>query len=92
MFTQKIIESFKAGDDNLGLLVLHKFGREIVDFDKRTGNRILYWSIVTETRAVGETSKACMNTILDILQDDFDCGRLQGMAMHGLTIESFCPE
>ena len=54
MFTQKMIESFKDGDQGLGLLVLSKFGREIVDFDKRTGNRILYWSIVTETRSVGE--------------------------------------
>ena len=52
--TERMIESFKAGEDGLGLLVLHRFGREVVDFDKRTGNRILYWSIVTETKAVGE--------------------------------------
>ena len=71
MFTNKMIESFKAGEDSLGLLMLSRCGRELVDFDKRTGNRILYWSVVTGTRSIGEIKQSASgyvskNTVLQL--------------------------
>ncbi len=71
-----MIESFKAGEDSLGLLMLSRCGRELVDFDKRTGNRILYWSVVTGTRSIGEpkqsaSGNASHNAVLQL--DTFLC-------------------